>query len=84
MTRKRCYLQRQGPYNAKRGGPQCRGVLGHCEQALLTRVARPSWPRGAGPVGCATGLTPPPLDSSAEALAVGGAEGLLDLHRARP
>ena len=29
-----------------------------------------------GPADCATGLTPPPLDSSAEALAAGGEEGL--------
>ena len=34
-----------------------------------------------GPADCATGPTPPPLDSSAEALAAGGAEGLLDLHQ---
>ena len=53
-----------------------RGVLGHCEEGLLTRVQRPFLAARGGPADCATGLTPPPLDSSAEALAAGGEEGL--------
>ena len=59
--RKGCYLQCQPTYSAKRGAPPCRGVLDYGAEALLARVPRPSWPRGAGPAGCATGPAPPPL-----------------------
>ena len=52
------YSCKQPTYTAKRGGPPCRGVLGYGAEALLARVARPSWPRGAGPAGCATWPSP--------------------------
>jgi len=58
QCRKGCYLHRQPTYTAKRDAPPCRGVLGYGAEALLARVARPSWPRGAGPAGCATWPSP--------------------------